>query len=295
MKRIPRAVLVVGLGLALSACANPPVVHGALAGLQPSLLPRRGELVWFLCRWRPGTVEVRVAGTRDAVDRRIVAAALAAWEREGLGIRFEVRDDTAPGGIRIRMHDVLPGGRGTARASADCAVPESAAEARLVRATIDVARETGPDWRRRSHPLDEAERLGTLIHEIGHALGFSGHARAARDPLAAAPEVSRRVGRRVLAGEAIEAHSVRALYADERRVLARVEAPGDRTSTIDDAAARAWAAGWEGPFVRTGQRSVRIEWREAGATREAYLVPRPRIVERRPETLLILDVSDDDD
>ena len=115
-----------------------------------------------------------------------VAAVLRAYEGAGLGVRF-VTAARIREGIRVEFVDdavATPEGPDAGNTVSDCrlgtdtvASGASRVEAELVRARVRVARRSGPDWRGTPHPLSPAERGGLLLHEIGHALGFSGHAR----------------------------------------------------------------------------------------------------------------------
>ena len=139
-----RAAVVGLLALGALGCAAPGPVAGALAGHHPSFVPANGEIIWFLCRWPEGTLRVRVHGAQDARDRETVARALAAWEREGLGLRFDVAADGEAAELEIWIHDAPPAPDAqTGLGSADCDVSGGAASARLVHGQVDVARHTG--------------------------------------------------------------------------------------------------------------------------------------------------------
>ncbi len=257
------------------ACAT--LVGDPLAGLHPYVLPWRERVVLLTCRWetqRP----LRVALPEDATadERRAIERVLAAWEGAGLGVRFEA-DSDEPADIQlalvagaVRREGDLPGSGLTV---ADCrAQPGGAAE--LVHARVVVARTIGPDWRGRERELSPGEFAGTLFHELGHALGFQGHARGEGDPMARSVDATRRAGARVLRGEDVQSAALRALYArPSGTVLREARTSRWRSEEVDRMAALAARKRLDGPFLRVGDASARVFWRDASGEEYGFLIP----------------------
>jgi len=89
---------------------------------------------------------------------------------------------------------------GDCRLATDRVDPDAARiDAELVGATVRVARRSGPDWRGQSRPLGRDQLLGVLLHELGHALGFSGHARRGDTVMVREVDAVRRVAEAGLA------------------------------------------------------------------------------------------------
>lgn len=303
------------LGLLGPGCAGPAwdaealeAAHPALArypghrlaDLHPYLWPRQGELLLFTCRWTTeAPLGVWISAEFDARERSLAERALEAWQQAGLGLRFaEVREDEAA--ILLSMTDAAietATGPGAGRAVVDCALADELPGARtmlgaeLVLARVEVARSvTDPLGRRRVR--EEAELLGTLVHELGHALGFQGHVSYGnRSALRRAPEEVRALGERLLAGSGFADDSLSALYAlPSGTLLARVAVEGWRTSLVDRMAALARSEGLEGPFARVGDRTARIFWRDhRGGRADEYGLQVMNLAEtlRRPERLLV--------
>jgi hypothetical protein len=243
-----------------------------LGDITPYLLPARGELVYFLCRW-PDGAEIPVSLPADADDgeRADIERVLRAWEAAGLGIRFG--PPQAGRGIQmVFAEDEFPEGWGPRAASAvaDCGLdPEVLADpggdvlaAQLVSASIHLAR-TGIKLGR-PVPYAREERIGALLHEMGHALGFQGHLQRGDGVMQASVEGVRKAGRSVMAGEPVEAAELQALYAvPTGSVLARFAVGPARTAAVDRLASLAPARGLAGPYAQVGDRVARILWRDA--------------------------------
>ncbi len=68
------------------------------------------------------------------------------------------------------------------------------------------------DWRHQSLAATAEEWVGALMHEIGHAMGYSGHVATGHSILVRDERQLRRAGRRALAGEAWRDQTLEALY-----------------------------------------------------------------------------------
>jgi len=255
------------LAVALAACAGDTVDVRGLEARHPqlrALAPHRlgesrpyalafgGELVLFLCRW-PGdaTIPVSIGGEAEERQSEALAAALRGWEGAGLGVRF-VRVD-GPGAIRVRVRDDIVTSQ--ADTVADCAIEgppaPGAAEvpgARLVGASIHLARD------------DLNPRL-TLLHELGHALGFQGHARHGSTlMLSRHAEVVARASR-VTESSPVDDAALRALYAvAPGAIVARIPVSPSQTLPADRLRAVAAERGLVGPFARMGDREGLLWW-----------------------------------
>jgi hypothetical protein len=164
-----------------------------LGDVTPYYLPLAARLTLFLCRWPDAaTVPVSLPLDASADERRKIEAALAAWEG-ALGLRFE-RAFPSGVGIEIRLFDEMLAY--SANTVADCAVDAQALgsgapdalPARLVKASIHLAH-------------GDPRLTGSALHELGHALGFQGHASQGRTVMVKATEAIRLAGERVLAGK----------------------------------------------------------------------------------------------
>jgi hypothetical protein len=224
-----------------------------LADLRPYYLPARGWLTLFACRWPDGAaIPVELPGDADAGERRALEAALAAWEGAGLGLRFE-RGARRGFGIEIRLRDAATAYQ--AYSVVDCAVDAAGLEAagdvlpaRLVTASLELVR-------------GDPRLAGTALHELGHALGFQGHARRGDSVMLHDIDAVRRAGERALAGRPFADAALAALYAlPSGAVLGRLALPPGRSQPVDDLFTRASARGWLGPLLRVGDREGRIAW-----------------------------------
>ena len=288
MSRSSGALLVLGL---LGGCA---ATRAPLADLHPVVWVHRGRVELRSCRWPDGArIEVGVAGGATPEEEAAVDRALAAWSAAGLGLHLQRSAGAGPRdlGILVRFVDVPPtradGSAGAGLAVARCRW--RAGRLALTRARVEIARMAGPDLLGRLRPLDADERLGVLIHELGHALGHSGHRRAAEGELVRAPEAIRRVGHRVRTGGALRARALAELYAQPNGLLlseARV-APW-RTELVDGLAAVAERMGLDGPILESGDRRARIYWVDAEGVELGLWIPRVGALRQHPEELLLL-------
>lgn len=239
---------------------------GRLGDATPYVMAAHGTLTFFLCRFESAApLGVSLPPDASPDERRLVLRALDAWEQAVPGLRFA--PDAKPAAIRLRFQSDGPEG---ARTAAVCGVEPSRApdgeggadvlRARLRSAEVMLRRVEGDAWGR-PVALSDAEILGSLLHELGHALGLQGHARRGPSVLVRDVDRVRRIGRRVLEGGALREDAMRALYAlpsgvvTERRALA----PG-ATDRIDALARRALRAGLAVLWVRVGDGSAWLAW-----------------------------------
>jgi len=201
--------------------------------------------------------------------------ALRAWEGALPGLRWRVAE---PEAADVRLAFAAPPQDEAAsipragRAAADCALDADALAqgarvlpARLVRATVVLRRE-GRDALGRPVPLTPDELAGAALHELGHALGFQGHARRGDTVMLRSTEAVRRAGRRVRAGRPFADATLRALYAVPSGAVVERRAVGPaHTRPVDRMRRLARERGWTGPTVRVGDRAARIAWEDANA------------------------------
>jgi hypothetical protein len=283
---------------ALAACAGDTVDVTALEARYPqlrALSPHRlgearpyalalgGELVLFLCRWPSDTpIRVSLEGERDARQQQALTAALRGWEGAGLGVRFEQVEGY--GALRVRVRDDLVTSQ--ANSVADCAIegsaPPGAGElpgARLVRASIHIARD------------DPNPRL-TLLHELGHALGFQGHVpRGSTLMLSSHAAVVARA-RRVTESSPVEDVALRALYAlPSGAIVARIAVSRSQTLPADRLDAVAAERGLAGPFARMGDREGLLWWGAEPGRRLAVRIEGAQAALRKPDALRLSPAS----
>jgi hypothetical protein len=264
-----------------------------LADSPPYFVPDATGLVLFLCRWpAPGSLTVSLPEDASKSERQALGAALSAWEHAGLGLHFE---EALPGEgqIEIAFSGTEPEGMGTGDTIADCAVPADfrqpasgdAVAAKLVHASVRLSR-TRLDQLGRSVGLTTAELTGAGLHELGHALGFPGHAARGASVMVREVEVVRAWGARLSEGGKFRDPTLKALY--EIRSGAVVghlsAAPGVR-SELQELARTAQRSGWTGPFVRVGERGARLFWRAEGQAVADFHMSDWVAVLRRPERL----------
>jgi hypothetical protein len=160
---------------------------------------------------------------------------------------------------------------GAGRAVVDCVLDGSPPElgdragalpAQLVRARVELSRQ-GRDALGRPKRHTPEEFTGAALHELGHALGFQGHASFGATALRREPERVRALGADVLAGEPFADASLAALYAlPSGCVLAVSPVSRGRTDLVDRMAALAQRGRLAGPFVRVGDTAARVFWSE---------------------------------
>jgi hypothetical protein len=264
---------------------------GALRDAVPYPLPLSGRLTLFLCRWEPDSpLSVSLPPDASPQERSLLELALGAWEGTAIGIEFEVaREDASARDIEIRFSERESAY--TATTGAECAVDPDLGEtsdvlsAEIVFARISLRR-SDRDALGRSVPLSDAEILGSALHELGHALGYQGHARRGATVMWSSVDHVRRVGRRVLEGRDFEDAALEALYrVPSGAVVGRSDLPDGRTAQIDRLRELAPQLGLTGPFVRVGDHAARIAWLDADGIAHGFLVEGVRDALSDPESL----------
>lgn len=199
-------------------------------------------------------------------------------------MRFAIGAANAPGGIRVRVRDDLVTSQ--ADTIAECAIERAPGPgerevpgARLAGASIHVARGD-------PHP-----RL-TLLHELGHALGFQGHAPHGRTLMLARESEVLAQARRIEAGAPLDDAALRALYAvPSGSIVAERDLPRERTALADRLAALARERGLRGPWLRAGDRSGLIGWADAAGRRFTLRIEGARRALRDPAALRLAPAS----
>jgi hypothetical protein len=270
-----------------------------LAELTPYLWPHAGELTWFTCRFDTALpVPVGVRDGASAEERAALDAALGAFERSALGVRF-TRVPPEEASIVVEFVDgeaASASGEGAGNTIADCRLaPASLAargpviEAELASASIVFGRGGARDALGRAHPLTPEERTGALLHELGHALGFQGHVRRRESVMGNGLEGRRDAGRAALEGRALDDPALAALYRlPSGTVLARAPVPVARTQLVDRMARVAVRESLAGPFARVGDQVARIFWRDARGVEYGLQVGEIEAVLRDPGGLVVL-------
>ena len=236
-----------------------------LRAVHPYVQARADALLFRLCRFdTQEPLRVALGAGLDAAEQSAAERALEAWAGAGLGVRFEIVEADAEAEIHL---DAAPEdvenarGRGAGGTDADCTLSPDGGMA-LESARVRVGRRGGTNAAGRARGIDEAELLGTLIHELGHALGFQGHP-ATGSVMSRELSRVRMTGRAVLDGRRFYDPTLAALYAlPSGMVLARHSVSRYRTQLPIQLATRAEAEGFAGPFLRVGDRAARIFYRD---------------------------------
>lgn len=242
----PAAVLIASLVLCLLGCvplrggwdgeavvrANPAIaaIEGQrlgdmvpfpalMLGAEPST-PARVELV--ACRFASGS-RVRVGASGPGWSEELGDRALAALAKPAADFDLQLeravvdaREGAAPE-IEIVAHEGegadAPAGLGDTLVECDVDRASPAAPARgvVIRAEIRMRR-SAYDEALRLRRADDAAWTGALLHELGHALGFSGHVATGASLLVRDESILRGLGRSALRGHPIETPSLEALY-----------------------------------------------------------------------------------
>ena len=244
-----------------------------LADALPYFAPDSRGAVLFLCRWSTeAPIRVHLDEGLSESERSLVRKAIQAWEGAGLGLQFRaVPRDAAELEIEFLAEDPEAGPRTRSGGTvADCAIsgdfdrtPDAGpVPADLVHASIQMRRGT-QNLIGEFVPLSEEELFGALLHELGHALGYPSHPTRGSSVMTSNVDEVRRIGRRVLAGDRFRDATLAALYAvPSGTSVGRLEISEDRHDELVRLSALASAAGWRGPYVRVGDRSARLFWRE---------------------------------
>ena len=314
-RRRPRLATFLALGLGLASCGgagnallerHPHLasIRGQrLADAHPYVLLYDGRARFFHCRWPDGaTIPVSLPPDATAAERRSIERALRAWEGAGLGVSFETVGDASAHGIALSFVGGAvdtPAGQDTANTVVDCRIAPlsqqtggSIAGAALARARIRIARLTNMDMQGRQRPLSEAELIGAVLHELGHALGFQGHARQGDTVMVREVERMAHAGRRIAKGEPFGDATLRALYRLPSGALVG-GGPVDRcrSDAIDRLGVLAESNALDGPFARVGESAARIFWRDAQGVEYGVVIARLREGIRDPNRFFVLPES----
>lgn len=236
-----------------------------------------GWLDLLLCRWPSGArVPVWLPTGATSTETEALRAVVAAWNDVRLGVELVSMEagssegDSVVEGIEIVFAAPDPDGPPTtALTAADCQLSDPP---RLVHGEIELQRDN-LDVIGRPVPLDLAGFAGAAAHELAHALGFQGHVRSGRSILVREVERVRRIGADILAGGTLSAPSVQALYAAPTGVqVGRVPLSGGSARLLVRLANHAASAGWDGPYVRVGDRSARVFWTDPSGKDAALVV-----------------------
>lgn len=236
---------------------------GAFGDVTPYAIAAEGELVFFVCHWPLGApLRVSLPPDANADERALFDKALRAWEAVIPGLRFAVVEGSAP--IRLRFRETGPEG---ARTAADCEVtPPLAGEAlraRLVSAQIDLRRAERDPWGKVVE-LAKNQVLGTITHELGHALGLQGHAQRGKTVMVRETYSIEQIGAK-LADEKkpkpLVEPAMQALYSlPTGTVIERRRLADGATAAVDAIAARGRARGGDRITVRVGDRTAAVRW-----------------------------------
>ncbi len=273
------------LAVGVAGCSSGAWDYGALRSRHPELRQFSGHRLHqsmpyfalagegfelFLCRWATETIPVWLPPERTPRQSAVFERALAAWEGAGLGIRFDAKtwQGTPPRtGIVFELVDAQ--GAQTATTIADCAIPQQVEpgdtpiDAELQYASIHLS-VGGVDVFGRPVALDPHEVLGAVVHEIGHALGFAGHVDRGESVMSSYGQIDnvRRWGRRIEAGEPLEAPSLAALYALPSGVrVGSLPLVREQLDPLRDVSEAATVEGLRGPWSRSGSESASLLWR----------------------------------
>ena len=215
-----------------------------LSQTTPYVFPSKGSLVLFLCRWDTrAPIPYALGADATSEERSLTALVLRAWERAGLGVHFlEVPSGVnAPFEIVFRPQVQTDTGEGAGRTVADCQLSQAGdtssagapLAAELVFASIWISRRTPPDWRGHTRVMVPEEIVGTLAHEVAHALGFQGHIRGQGSVLERSHEEIVAKGRRLLAGEALRDSALWALFKKQPPEIERAQEHLERAITLN--------------------------------------------------------------
>ncbi len=247
-----------------------------------------GRLLLVVCRFEADR-PVRVWGSGFGYSAERAAAAVRAVSRGAHGVAITLQpDDDPPEGDRVDsiggaggepveiVIEMVGAARGTGPAGladtlAECDVGArfgadgrtlgvrgrlQSAHIRLRRARRDAA---GRLW-----AAKDEEWVGALAHELAHALGFAGHARRGSSLVVLDQQVLRGIGRRALAGEAIAAPNLAALYRlDPGRILGEVRVRDQDRALLASVAALVGLGSDPSlaAIASVGDRAARIVWR----------------------------------
>jgi hypothetical protein len=263
----------------------------------PYVWPRAGTVALLLCHW-PAQEPIPVSVSADATpqDGEAVEAALRAWEGAGLGVRFaRVRPGLEHITIVFQEDAVATAtGDGVGSTTVDCKLGSAepavgpTVPAETYGAVIRIGRRTRKDFRHRDRALTPEEIAGTVLHELGHALGFQGHVSHGDTAMVRSRDDIRERGRALLRGERLTDPTLRALYTlPSGTVVQRLSVSPARTEPVDRLAEAAGRLRLRGPYLRVGDLEARVFWRDATGEELGVVVPDVKRMLRDPETLTL--------
>ncbi len=252
-----------------------PVVRDSrLSDSPPHMAPYGEGLVLFLCRWSvQQPIPVSLPPDADPRELRILRLALKAWSSAGIGVAFR-EVEPAEARLELRFVSAGPGSpTGSGNALADCAIAteggrvvlrEGRVPAEIRWASIYLNRQER-DALGRPVALGDDQLLGTVLHELGHALGYAAHPVLGASIMQRTTDEVRKLGARVAGGAAFSDPNLSALYALPRGVVVgelKLSPAEVGLFARFDAEARAY--GLEGPYSRVGDVRARYFYRGAG-------------------------------
>jgi hypothetical protein len=294
---------------------------------------RDDRIVLVACRYAPGaTVRVRGEGVGwpidwarasvAAIDARVpsVDVVLLAPDvgatpdpRETRGARArpdlretpgvpETRDEPygdPPAEIRVRLLEVAEGagpqGMGDTLAACDVSPQANDGTPRGLMLGAEIRmRAARPERIGRIRRAAADEWVGAFLHELGHAMGFTGHAALGDSVLVREAMRLRRLGRRALEGVPDDDATLAALYAlpvGARLGSHPLDARGARALAEARAAVRVRERGGRAPVAVVsiaGDRAARIAWRYADGSEIAVRLPDYADGLRRGEALALV-------
>jgi len=245
----------------------------------PDFLPDSEGLSLFLCRWsKEEPIPVHLPSDALARERRLWNLALKAWESAGLGISFIAVEERLSHGLEVEFRsEGQSRPKGTGDALADCRVTfplegKGPLAAHLSFASIHLNRSL-PSWKGVEVALDDDQLLSAMLHELGHALGFSGHVMSGDSIMVADKARVRAIARGVARGKTLPAPELVALYSvpSGLRVGHLPLEPAQKRlfNSLTDKAER---LGWEGPFSRVGDVRALFFYRDDGGRRRGLQI-----------------------
>jgi hypothetical protein len=262
---------------------------------------RDGQLSLVACRFAPGSrLRVRAGGPGWVEDAGGAALAAFAGQLDALGLRFE-RVHEGPAEIEIDAQIGLeaegPVGLGDTLVECDIEAAEAplaedrardphadarasqAASRGVVAHAVIRMRRSGLDAAGRLRRASDHEWQGALLHELGHALGHSGHTASGRSLLVRDESRLTRIARDLARGEPLRDPNLAALYTlDPGQVLGeRALTPGsakwvERVRRLD-AARRTAGNARVALLASAGDREARISFRYADGGRLDLRLP----------------------
>lgn len=251
-----------------------------LGDTPPYFIPHGDSALLFLCRFSTETpISVSLPGSASPFERQAIMVALDGWSKAVPGIRFEeVSEGAAMITIRFTSRTLDPSEgheqiAGMGYTVSDCALESGWQEgvesggpvaAQLARASIYMSR-SNRDEIGQEIPLTVDQLIGAMLHEMGHALGFPGHVSTLNSVMTRTTDTVVRFGRRLRRDGEFSAPSLAALYAlrSGTRVGSAEIAAGQR-ALFRSATTWAQRRNLQGPFVRVGEYSANLNWRDRG-------------------------------